>query len=225
MSGTQKFFIVVGGHGMGKDTLINNLRGALSPEHCVFLCDSRGSGINAPYTRFTNKITEIGKAHHHEMLTPMAQLLLFWAGFLTILHEEVLPHLRQGKFVFINGLGDIVLAQAMQQARDTAEQQALVALYMSLIEHCLYRQRIAAPRFLLLAASPAVAYERLEAANALRGMTIGELMEQIRCFRFYKTDMPHRDVREIDASQSPTDVCAETLAQCNLPHWLFKAAA
>lgn len=221
----RQFFALVGPTGAGKSTLLEQLKNTLPKDTCVFLCDSNGAGQNAPHIPFTTRVTEITKAGLHETATPRSQLLLFWARLVNVIEHDVLPSLKAGKNVFMDGFGGTILANALYHARSETEREQLIELHKSMISHCVLGLGVPPPKYLWLCPSPEVAYLRLKEQGKLpRSENPQVHIAKINAaFVFYGT-LPGQTVIQVDADQSPDQVFEEALLHID-PDRFLRAVA
>lgn len=131
------FFALVGPPGAGKSTLLAKLKTNLSHDRCVFLCDSSGSGYKeSPHVRFTTRVSALVQEGVHMETTAHSQLLLFWSRLVSIIQHDVVPNLRHGKCVIMDGFGGTVLTHAMYHAHNDEERAQLLELHKDMIRHC-----------------------------------------------------------------------------------------
>lgn len=158
----NKFFAIVGPYGAGKSTLVQGLRQDFNDELCTFLCDSRGCGdMSQPHTRFVTGVTQIAQELLHQDVPAISQLLFFWARLSVIIENEVVPSIRAGKHVIMDGFGGTVLVHAMIAARDDKERERLLALHKQIITHCVFGYNLSPPTYIWLQPSADVAEARL----------------------------------------------------------------
>lgn len=214
----KKFFALVGPTGAGKSELLKALRERIPNDQCVFPRDSSGCG-NAPHIRFTTSITQISKQGIHEETTARSQLLVFWARLAAIIEGDVLPNLKAGKYVVMDGFGGTVLTHAMQSAQTNEERTALLELHKSLITHCVIGLSVPPPTYLWLKPSPEVAFERLRNQKKLPRVNHPlRLIEEInQWFDFYGT-LPGQTVIPINADAPFEEVLSEALSIINHPN-------
>jgi thymidylate kinase len=217
----NNFIALVGPTGAGKDTFLEMIRKVAPPERCAFLCDSNGSGAAAPYNRFTAKVTQLARDGVHTETTPRSQVIFFWGRLEPIIEIDVLPALHKGKWVFINGFGGTILANAMLHATSREDREALLDLHKSMIEQCVVGLGVPPPKYLWLRPSPEVAYERRKmSGNLPPEVTLDHIKRLNDEFEFYGT-IPGQTVIPIDADQSPEKVFEEGMKHIN-PDWDWK---
>jgi len=214
----RQFFALVGSKGAGKSTLFDQLKKIAPRDTCVFLCDSSGAGDNAPHIPFTTRVTEITKAGIHEAATPLSQLLLFWARLVNVIEHDVVPNLKAGKTVFMDGFGGTILANARCHARSETEREQLTDLHKSMITHCVIKLGVPPPAYLWLSPSPEVAYARLLKQGRLPSSNNPQahIAKMNAEFSFYGT-LPGQTVLHINADQTPDQVLEEVLDHID-PH-------
>lgn len=220
----NKFIAVVGATGAGKDTFLDMVKERVPKEPCVFLCDSSGSGADAPHARFTTRVTQLVREGIHTETTPRSEVLVFWSRLQPIIEQEVLPALKEGKWVFINGFGGTILANAMLRARSSLEREALLELHKSMIKHCVVDMDVPPPTYLWLRVSPEVAFTRRQKSGSLAPNVSLEDIERLNEeFEFYGK-IPGQTVIPIDADRSKEQVFGEGLTHINADRGLQPAA-
>ncbi len=220
----NQFIAVVGPTGAGKDAFLERLERHVPEDRCVFLCDSSRKSAPAPHIRFTTKVTEIVRDGIHTMATPRSRILLFWSRLVSIIEEDVAPALADGKFVFINGFGGTILANALMHAHDAKERNDLLVLHKSMIEHCVIGLGVPPPRYLWLRPSPEVAFKRRKKDGDIEtSVSLEDIRRLNDEFRFYGT-LPGQTVIQIDADESPDAVFKACLSHIG-QDWELRPAA
>lgn len=206
----QQFIAIVGAYGAGKSKLREDLENILPPDKYVFLSDSRGR--DKEVLLINQKIIELTRARAHENMIPVAQLMFFWARLSDIIERYIVPALKQGKVVVIDGFGGTILAHVLYQARSIEEREHLIQFHKLMIQNLVVGLGVPPPKYLWLCVSPQVAHDRLLAQG--RVFESEDLLERIaqinQGFQFYGT-LEGQTVVKIDGDLTSAKVLEEVL--------------
>lgn len=203
----NKFFVLVGATGSGKNTMLEMLeQHSMSvPSHGV-PCDSKTSvsGVTTSFIRVdTNCMRQL----------PIARLLKIWSRISEQIQGEVKPALSRGDRVVMNGFGGSAFAEAAVRASSEQEHAAILDMHKSCIEHCVIAAGVKPPVYIWLRVTPEVALRRRRSEKTLPSVTdplryVQQLNEQ---FDFYRT-LPGQTVIPVDADRSIDKVFADVLS-------------
>ncbi len=208
-----RLFAIVGPTGAGKSTLMGQLRKELQGERCVFLSDSRGGEEDNPHARYTRRVTQFIHEGISEETSPDVSMLIFWSRLASIIKASIVPKIKTGVDVFIDGFGGTILAHALYAAKSEDEHDHLIKIHKSLIEHFVIDAGLQPPTYLWLKPTPDIAHERLRAINKIARceISIEYIQRMNEGFKFYG-NLPGQTVIPIDANQNKEDVLKCVLA-------------
>ena len=209
-----RLFAIVGPTGAGKSTLMGQLRKELQGEKCVFLSDSRGEEEDNPHARYTRRVTQFIHDGISEETSPDVSMLIFWSRLASIIKASIVPKIKSGVDVYIDGFGGTILAHALYAAKSEAEHDHLIKIHKSLIEHFVIDAGLQPPTYLWLKPDPDIAYQRLKTINKVPRceMTLEYIQKLNEGYEFYG-NLPGQTVIPINANQNEEDVL-----KCVLTH-------
>lgn len=204
----DKFFVVVGATGSGKDTLLDRLMklyGNNGPRDVP--CDSIDND------RDTTSFTQIDISHC-QWGNPMETLLFVWLQIYRQIEHEVKPALLRGERIIMKNFGGTAYVEAMVRARSDNERERLSKMHKSFVENCVLGLDITPPTYLWLKVSPDVAWKRRRAEKTLPRDVTDPLLYIADTNKFYDVyrGIPGQTVIEIDADR-PIDAVLEDVCR------------
>lgn len=216
--GNNKFFVVVGATGSGKDTLLESLKRHYGSDGRDVPCDSTGSD------RGTTSFTQIDISDCHSD-DPMETLISVWNRIHRRIKYDVKPALAAGHRVIMKNLGGTAFAEAMVRARSDEERYRITNMHKAFIENCVLGMGLTPPIYLWLRVSPETALRRRRAEKTLPKDVQDPLRyieETNRYYDIYGT-IPGQTVVKIDADK-PIEVVFE-IARSIIDGVVLQAAA
>lgn len=194
--GNNKFFVVVGATGSGKDTLLEKLMEHYGSDERDVPCDSTETD------RGTTSFTQIDISDCHSE-DPMETLISVWNKIHRRIKYDVKPALAAGHRVIMKNLGGTAFAEAMVRASSEEERQRITNMHKAFIENCVLRMGLTPPTYIWLHVSPETALWRRRAEKSMpKGIQdpLRYIEETNRYYDFYGT-IDGQTVIKIDADQ------------------------
>lgn len=204
----NKFFVLVGPTGSGKNTMLEKLEDHLRNEGSRAVpCDSTANtaGVTTSFTRID---TVCGRRY------PMARLLKIWSRISEQIEHEVKPALLRGDRVILNAFGGSAFAEAAVHASSSEEREAILNMHKAIIEYCVIGMGVSPPIYIWLRVSPEVALQRRRAEKSLPHNVADPLryIEKVNeQFEFYGS-LPGQTVVPVDADQPVEMVFRDVMA-------------
>lgn len=210
---TGRLFAIVGPTGAGKSTLLRQLEEELQDEKCVFLSDSSGGEENNPLSRYTKRVTQFIHEGVSEETPPDVSILIFWSRLASIIKASIIPKIKSGVDVYIDGFGGTILAHALYAAKSERERDHLIKIHKSCIELYVIDAGLRPPTYFWLKPNPDIAYQRLKTIDKTPRceMTLEYIKKLNEGYEFYG-NLPGQTVIPIDANKTDGEVLRHVLA-------------
>ena len=215
-----RLFAIVGPTGAGKSTLMRQLQKELHGEKCVFLSDSRGEEENNPLARYTRRVTQFIHEGVSEETPPDVSMPIFWSRLASIIKASIVPNIKSGVDVYIDGFGGTILAHALYAAKSDSERDHLIKIHKSFIELYVIDAGLRPPTYFWLKPNPDIAYQRLKTINKTPRceMTLEYIKKLNEGYEFYG-NLPGQTVIPIDADKTNEEVLKHVLAHISSPSY------